>query len=75
VTGLGLNDQIRLRIKSVTFTDQTGLGSYTLSVHGFNVPTDADPDNGVTYTTATDTVESAMPDAEDGARWIARDVT
>ena len=61
VSNLLLNDDVRIRIKSVV---TTGLGG-TFSVHGFGTtaPNHAhgDPADGLTYTTASDTVESAMP--------------
>jgi len=64
VTGLGTNDDIRIRIKSFNVTGQSPDGNYTV--------TPLSP--GVTYTTASDTVESAIPSAGDQVMWVAQEV-
>jgi hypothetical protein len=46
VTGFTSSGQIRLKIKSAS-----GPGGWSFSVHGFNVATDGDPIQGVTYHT------------------------
>jgi hypothetical protein len=72
VTGLGTNDDIRLRAKA--FTVASGTGSFIVrggDAGGSNPETY----NGVTYTTASDTVESAIPAAGDQVSWIAQEVT
>lgn len=72
VSGLGANDDIRIRAKSFDVTgDPNGEGFF--SVHGHNKATDGDSPAGAAYTTATDTVESAMPNAEDGVRYYAQE--
>ena len=73
VSGLALNDDIRLRMKSESRGPKTEW--VKMEVTCFNKDTDADPENGVTYTTATDSVASATPNAEDGVPWEAFEVT
>lgn len=63
VGSLTTSSKVRVRVKSITIT---GDGSGTVAVHGFNKATDGDAAAGVTYTTATDTVETATPNDEDG---------
>jgi hypothetical protein len=70
VTGLGLNDDIRIRAKSFVVHDATG--SFIVR-GGDNGATDAF--HGCTYTTASDTVESAIPAAGDQVTWVAQEVT
>lgn len=73
VSGLGLNDDVRIRVKSVQITNTAGsLGSASFSVHGFDGT--GDPDNGVTYQTSTDSVESAMPNSIHGVKYAAQEV-
>lgn len=72
VTGLGLNDDIRIRAKSFS-VNNGGTGSFEL--RGADAG-GANPDtrNGVTYNTASDTIESAIPDAGDSVGWVAQEV-
>lgn len=63
VSGLGVNDDIRIRIKAVTGQ------VYAFEVHGFHSTPDASA--GVTYNTASDAVASKTPDAEDLVQWEA----
>jgi len=65
VSGLGLNDDVRIRIKSFSVSGQSPDGNYTV--------TPLSP--GVTYTTAADTVESAIPSAGDSVTWVAQEVS
>jgi hypothetical protein len=67
VSGLDSSSKVRVRIKAVT---ATGTGETSLAVHGFNLATDADAAAGATYTTATDSVESATPNDEDGVLFV-----
>lgn len=69
VSGMGLNDDVRIKIKTVT---PTGAGG-SFTVHGFNLATDADASEGVTYTTASDTAESAIPNAGHSVKYIAQE--
>ncbi len=61
VSGLGLNDDIRVRIKSATGTVSS------FSVHAFDGT--GDPSDGVTYSTASDSFASKTPDTEDAIEW------
>lgn len=61
VSGLGLNDDIRLRIKA------TSGSIWSFSVHGFVEA--ADGTAGVTYSTASDATASMTPDTEDAVTW------
>lgn len=70
VTGLGNTDQIRIRAKAFVVHDATG--SFIVR-GGDNGATDTF--HGVTYTTATDTIESAIPAAGDQVAWVAQEVT
>jgi hypothetical protein len=65
VSGLGLNDDVRIRIKSFSVSGVSPDGNYTV--------TPLSP--GVTYNTAADTVESAIPSAGDSVTWVAQEVT
>jgi hypothetical protein len=67
VSSLTGSSKLRVRVKSVTVT---GTGDTTTAVHGFNLATDADAAAGVTYNTATDSVESATPNDEDGVLFL-----
>jgi hypothetical protein len=72
VTGLGTGDDIRIRAKSFT-VNNGGTGSF--SVRGADAG-GANPDtrNGCLYTTAADTIESAIPAAGDSVVWSAQEV-
>lgn len=75
VTGLGTNDDIRIRAKTfsvVTIGGSSGTGSFIVR-GGDNGATDAF--HGVTYNTAADTVESAIPSTGDAVQWVAQEVT
>jgi hypothetical protein len=66
VSGLGLNDDMRVRIKSVE--NPSNLTSF--SVHAFDGS--GDPASGVTYTTTSgDHYASMTPDTEDNVAWEA----
>lgn len=69
VSGLGLNDDVQLIVKSV---NKTGAGG-SFNVHGFNKATDLDASEGLTYNTAADTTESAIKDAAHSVKWIAQE--
>lgn len=72
VSGIGLNDDIRLRAKSFIVHDATG----SFIIRGGDAGgTNPEAYNGVTYTTATDTTESAIPVAGDQVTWVAQEVT
>jgi hypothetical protein len=72
VSGLGTNDDIRIRAKS--FTDHDCVGSF--EVRGADAGgSNPDTRNGVTYTTASDTTVSAIPAAGDQVVWVAQEVT
>jgi hypothetical protein len=66
VSGMGTNDDLRIRIKDVVTT-----AGVTFTAHGFNLPTDVDPSAGVTYNTASDNFASKTPDTEDRVTWEA----
>lgn len=69
VSGLGLNDDIRLRIKAEA---SSGTGAGTYHAHGHNLPTDGDTFNGVVYdSTSGDTENSIIPDDGDNVRIVA----
>lgn len=73
VTGVDSSDKVRIRIVSlVVFNDPGSSGSSTFSVHGFDGT--ADPDSGVTYTTATDIFATMTPDTPDLLIWHAMEV-
>lgn len=77
VTGLGINDDIRLRAKSFSVNTIGGSsGTGTFEVRGGDA-SGSNPGsyNGVTYTTASDTTESAIPSAGDQVAWVAQEVT
>ena len=64
VSGLGLNDDLRLRIKAVTGK------VFGFDVHGFDGT--GDPSDGVTYsTTAGDSFANKTPDTEDEIDYLA----
>lgn len=77
VTGLGLNDDIRLRIKQIIITSDGPISGNedNVDLHGHNKATDGDSPAGATYNTATDTTESAMPNSEDGVRYSSIEVS
>lgn len=72
VTGLGTGDDIRIRAKSFS-VNNGGTGSFV--VRGADAG-GANPDtrNGVLYTTAADTIESAIPAGGDSVVWSAQEV-
>jgi hypothetical protein len=71
VSGLGANDDIRLRAKSFIVHDATG----SFKVRGGDAGgSNPETYNGVTWTTASDTSESAIPDTGDNVTWIAQEV-
>jgi hypothetical protein len=72
VTGLGTGDDIRIRAKSFS-VNNGGTGSFAL--RGADAG-GANPDtrNGCLYTTAADTIESAIPAAGDSVVWSAQEV-
>ena len=73
VTGLGTNDDIRIRAKSFS-VNNGGTGSF--AVRGADgAGSNPDTRRGVLYTTASDTVESAIPSAGDQVTWVAQEVT
>lgn len=65
VAGLGPSDGVQLRAKS----ESGSAGAFV--VHGYNLPTDGDPDHGVTYNVAADNYASKTPDAADRVSWEA----
>jgi len=71
VTGLGTNDDIRVR--AAAFNDNGIGGSFTIRAAdgGGSNP---DTRNGVTYGTASDTTASAIPSAGDNVVWVAQEV-
>jgi hypothetical protein len=72
VIGLGTNDDIRVRAKSFVVHDATG----SFKVRGGDAGgSNPETYNGVTYTTAADTIESAIPSAGDNVTWVAQEVT
>jgi len=73
VSGLALDDDVRLRLKSEARGPKTAW--VTMEVTAFNKDTDGDAENGVTYTTAADAVADCTPDVEDGVPWEAFEVT
>lgn len=78
VTGLGTDDDIRLRAKSFTVEPGSVPGvdpSGSFICRGGDAGgSNPETYNGVTYTTATDTVESAIPAAGDNVTWVAQEV-
>ena len=73
VSGLILNSDIRIRLKTVDESPKTDWD--TMEVTCFNKDTDGDAENGVTYNTATDSYADATPDAgEDTQPWEALEV-
>jgi hypothetical protein len=73
VTGLGTNDDIRVRAKSFVVHDAPGSSFEVRGADGAGANPDAR--NGVTYTTATDDADSAIPDNGDQVVWVAQEVT
>ncbi len=72
VSELWQNDDIRIRIKSIT---ESGDGSIiSLDVHGFNLATDADATEGVTWQeeTVAASEASAIDDASHFVKWEAK---
>jgi hypothetical protein len=74
VSGMGLNDDVRLRMKALT---ASGKGVASGSIHGHNLATDGDTYYGVVYYTAAgETTESAIPTAnQHGMEYIAQEVS
>jgi hypothetical protein len=71
VDGLLLDDDIRLRAKSFIVHDATG----SFKVRGGDAGgSNPETYNGVTYTTATDDADSAIPNAGDHVIWVAQEV-
>ncbi len=71
VLALGSGDDIRLRAKAFT----TGAEGGSFIIRGGDAGgSNPEAYNGVEYTTATDTVESAIPDVGDSVRWVAQEV-
>lgn len=77
VSGLGTNDDIRLEAKSftvVTIGGSSGTGSFS-AAGGDSAGGNPGAFAGVTYNTASDSVESAIPNAGDNVVWVAQEVT
>lgn len=73
VSGLGLNDDIRIRFKS----EDHGIKNAwdIMEITCFNKDINGDVEHGVTYYTATDSYADATPDAEDSVPWEALEVS
>lgn len=71
VSGLVLDTDIRLRAKSFLVHDATGSFKVQGGDSGGGAP---GAFAGVTYTTATDDADSAIPDAGDHVIWVAQEV-
>lgn len=72
VSGIGVDDDIRIRAKSFS-VNNGGTGSFSLK-GADGAGANPDTRNGVTYTTATDTTESAIPSAGDSVGWAITEV-
>ena len=76
VSGLGANDDVRIRAKEfsvVTIGGSSGTGSFTVKP-GDGAGSNPGAWNGVTWTTAADTTESAIPSTGDNVIWVAQEV-
>jgi hypothetical protein len=71
VSGLGANDDIRLRAKAFVVHDATGSFKVQGGDAGGSAPGSF---NGVTWTTATDDADTAIPNAGDHVVWVAQEV-
>ena len=73
VTALDSSGAFRLDIKQRTDSVGGGGGEVTATIHGFS-SSGGDPDDGINYNTASDTVESAIPSTGDGVRYFAFEI-
>jgi hypothetical protein len=72
VTGLLVANGAKIRLRAKSFVVHDATGSFIVR-GGDNGATDTF--HGVTYTTAADTIESAIPTAGDSVLWVAQEVT
>jgi hypothetical protein len=72
VTGLTATSHVRVRVKSFVVTNG-GTGSFTLR-GADGAGTNPETARGVTYNTAADTTESAIPGTGDQVSWTAQEV-